>query len=340
MDVMPSTVGSLFAVAAVSRDGVVTWGTRVPTPAERGIGTGVYIVALTELDSTEAAAAACPLAPAALQGLLEARPELTLDGERPDAGAVGGRLAAFWCPDEVVVYIGLAGPRRRVSVSELSDRVEEYYTTRLGARGPHAGGWPLKTLANLGDLCVHYAYCDDVEKREQLMLAAFAASLSDETRAALRDPTHVMPFANLEDAQRGRKAHGIKGARAPRARSRAEHSSNCTPPTQRADAPRGELSPLGSVADSSYQTQRVTAGDIQRGIIRIPGPAKVLLPPERGYVEIDLRGGRKSCRWDPRFGPDQERSGVLGIGTALMSSLVAEGQRLGVRVEGNVCYLD
>src|SRR4030065_708843 len=94
--------------------------------------------------------------------------------------AVGTRPAGCWGPDEVVVYIGRAGPRRHVTVSELSDRVEEYYTTRLGARSPHAGGWPLKTLANLGSLYVHYAYCDDVLKKEQLMLKAFADNLSDD----------------------------------------------------------------------------------------------------------------------------------------------------------------
>lgn len=341
IEVVPSTVGSLFAIAGISRTGVVAWGTRIPAPIEPEVGTGVYVVALTdELDSTQAAAAVCPLAPAALQELLDARPELTVDAERADANALGERLAAFWCPDEVVVYVGLAGPRRRVSVSELSDRVEEYHTTRLGDRSPHAGGWPLKTLANLGDLHVHYAYCDDVVKREQLMLDAFAASLSDETKAALYDAVHVMPFANLEDGRGGRKAHGIRGARAPRVRTGAQRSSNIgTPLAERVDTPRAASARVGSVA-APYYTQRITAGDIQRGIIRIPGPAKVLLPLERGHVEIELRSERKSCRWDPRYGPDQERSGVLGIGTALMRRLVTEGERLRVRVERDICYLD
>ena len=97
-----------------------------------------------------------------MQELLDVRhAELNLDGQRPDAAQLGARLAGFWCADEVVLYGGRAGPRGRVSVSELSDRVAEYYATPLGARSPHAGAWPLKTLAILSSLYVHYGYCAD-----------------------------------------------------------------------------------------------------------------------------------------------------------------------------------
>lgn len=38
------------------------------------------------------------------------------------------RLAEFGLPDEVILYLGRAEPRQRVIVTELSDRVVEYYT--------------------------------------------------------------------------------------------------------------------------------------------------------------------------------------------------------------------
>lgn len=339
---MPSTVGGLFAAANVARTGVVSWSKRIPPPKAIGNGTGVYAVALTDdRDSIEPAASPCPLSKAALQALLDVRPELTLDGVRPDAETLGERLASFWCPDEVVVYIGSAGPRRRLVVSELSDRVAEYYSTRLGARSPHAGGWPLKTLANLSDLYVHYAYCDDVLTRERLILEAFATSLSDETRDALHDATNVMPFANLEDGQGRRKAHGIKGARAPRVRGVRQHrpASVRAPTAEPIKASRAGLPTAGPSTPSPFYTQRVSAGDIRRGIIRIPGPAKVLFPPTRTQVQIELHGERTSCRWDPRYGPDQERSGVLGVGTALTRRLITEGERLSILVENGVFFL-
>lgn len=56
-------------------------------------------------------------------------------------------------------------------------------------------------------------------------------------------------------------------------------------------------------------------------------------------MDVDLRGERKICRWDPRYDHDQERSGVLGIGTALMRRLVAEGEQLTVRRGASVMHL-
>ena len=99
---------------------------------------------------------------------------------------------------------------------EVAKRVGEYYDTPLGANGPHAGGWPLKTLACLHDVYVHYAYCDRVNKAENDCIGQFAKHVSEKTRASLHDPVRVMPFANLEFPKGNPKNHGIRGARAPR----------------------------------------------------------------------------------------------------------------------------
>src|SRR2546429_470324 len=76
----------------------------------------------------------CPLSTRALDDMLAARAELTLDGARPDRSALRRRLAGFWLADETVLYLGLAGTSVRA-------RVRQYYKTPLGARRPHAGGW-------------------------------------------------------------------------------------------------------------------------------------------------------------------------------------------------------
>jgi len=213
---VPSTVASLFTAANAELVGVVQWGERIPPP-KGGPGTGIYVVSLTgAADRLDGTLPACPISTAAVSELLELRPELRLDGCRPDAAQLAGRLAAFWCADEVVLYVGRAGHRKHIEVSELADRVTEYYTTPLGARSPHAGGWPLKTLANLDELHVHYACCADYIKAEQRMLDRFAEQLSNSTRESLYDSIVVMPFANLQDGHGRRKPHRIRGSRAPR----------------------------------------------------------------------------------------------------------------------------
>ncbi len=183
------------------------------------VATGIYIVALTKhRGSLEGTIPTAPISVAAVDELLTVRPELTLDGIRPTREQLVKRLAAFWFSDEVVLYIGRAGSRKSSPAEgELAKRVKEYYDTPLGARSPHAGGWPIKTLGCLDGLFVHYAYCAGFKDAEDGCLAQFVKHVSERTLTSLRDRVRVMPFANLEYPTGNRKKHGIDGARAPRA---------------------------------------------------------------------------------------------------------------------------
>ena len=68
---------------------------------------------------------------------------------------------------------------------------------------------------------------------------------------------------------------------------------------------------------SGYLTQPVTAADIKASRIRIPHDTKALFPTARGQTRIVLRGKAMDVAYDPRMGPDRERSGRLGIGADL-----------------------
>ena len=198
---MPSTVADIFAAAGTGAAGVVPWGVPPAAPTTPTASTtGIYVVSLTgDVDSCDETLKTPPMSESAAAELLAVRPELTLDGARPSGPQLVQRLAAFWFSDEVVLYIGLAGPRkRRPAQGEVATRVGEYYDTPLGANGPHAGGWPLKTLSCLADLYVHYAYCEEVKRAEDDCIGHFAEHASIKTRRGLRDPVRVMPYANLE----------------------------------------------------------------------------------------------------------------------------------------------
>jgi hypothetical protein len=67
----------------------------------------------------------------------------------------------------------------------------------------------------------------------------------------------------------------------------------------------------------TYPTQRVTDVDIRAGRIRVPHDTKVIFPADRSRVAIVLRGTPFDVAYDPRMGPDKERSGVLHVGSAL-----------------------
>lgn len=204
---MPSTVAALFGAAGVTRLGAVPW--RSPVPTDRP---GVYLIART---ADPAAGITGPVAidSRAVSQLLEVRPQLLVDEQRPSEDVLTQRLASMWLPGEAVIYVGLAG-------TSLGTRIGQFYSTRLGARSPHAGGWPVKCLATLGQTWVHFAECDDVKTAERNMLQAFVKAVSSQSVAELCDPDLPLPYANLEfidaDGRRHIKRHNIKGAKAPR----------------------------------------------------------------------------------------------------------------------------
>jgi hypothetical protein len=198
---MPSAVREVMGAAGLEPAGVVSWLDPVPDRSP-----GVYVVSLSsDPGTTKGGLIRCPLDPGTLEAWLAVRPQLTVDGGRPTVEELSGRLAAFWLPDEVILYIGKAG-------TSLRHRVDQYYRTPLGARRPHAGGHWLKTLSVLQDLHVYWAPTDEPEPAEDELLRRFCAGVSHRTRGILRDPDHPFPFANLEWPAGTRKQHGIKGA--------------------------------------------------------------------------------------------------------------------------------
>jgi len=88
----------------------------------------------------------------------------------------------------------------------------------------------------------------------------------------------------------------------------------------------------------SVVSQRVTKVDLANGRIRLPHEAKALFPAQPTDVSIVLRGQPMTVRYDPRMGPDQERSAVLGIGRGVLSDLVGADEVLEIsaRPDGTV----
>jgi len=322
---MPSTVADVFAAAGVPPAGVVRWHTRVPQPAA-----GVYVVALTDdIASTGRARADAPIDRARLEYLLAVRPEVLLDGARPTAAELIDRLRRFWLADEVVLYIGLASRSVRT-------RVRQYYTTPLGARKPHAGGWWLKTLSVLDELSVHFAATPDFSAAEERALDAWASAVSSRSRGALHDRERLAPFANLRTASRAIKAHGVSGATGDLAGGPDE--VHARPPaarrTVRPHAAKPGARPTAR-ADGQAVSQRMTARDASAGQVRFPRAAKRLFPSERAHVDALLRGREMRGRWDPRVGRDRERSGVLAFGRGKLDGVVSADDVLMVRVRSD-----
>jgi len=183
--------GELLRSLGLLVDGPVVWGNQVP-----GRRPGIFLVETsTPLDDA-------PIDYDSIRRWLERVPELTVDGERPEPRDLAQRLAGFWLPGEPIVFIG----RARKAVG---GRVAAMYATPLGDARPNATGHWLKTIANPSLLRVWWADTDAHEEYEDELLTQFAARVPDAVAATRRDPTVILPFANLSRPTGEAKAHGI-----------------------------------------------------------------------------------------------------------------------------------
>ena len=190
----PRSAAALLSGVGLMADGPIVWGR--PVPAR---GPGVYVVELP------APLPKPPIELAKVGKWIERVPSLRLDGERPTSKALAARIASFWLPGEVVLYVGM-------SAVSLGGRVAAYYQTPLGDRRPHAGGHWLKTFERLDGLRIWWAETAAAEEYEDAVLSALADGVDAATRAGLPDHEVVLPFANLQAATGERKRHGITGA--------------------------------------------------------------------------------------------------------------------------------
>lgn len=311
---MPSSPESLFHAAGLEASGVVRWGT--PIPAQRP---GVYAVSWAmESDTSLVDAPVLPASRVAFNSLLSAHPELSVDGSQANFDSFTERLSKFWVPDEPILYIGKAG-------TSLGNRVRQYYTTRLGARSPHSGGWWLKIVDGFEQLFVHYATADDPDAAEQIMLNAYRAAADPASTALLHDPERIAPFANVDTATRQFKRHGLSNYKD--TRTMRSGRAVQTKPQRPSTASRGPSAPPTGGATTVY-SQKVTDKDRSSSYLRIPALSKHVFPDHSSTIRIEIHGAILDVPWRPNGG----RSGTVGLGIGIMRNLHEHDERIPIDV--------
>lgn len=318
-----ASVSELFAAADVSHSGVVRWGSSVPASRP-----GVYCIATTAdphavIDNTTHYRPSTE----ALECLLKARQHLSIQGVPATPEALAERLGHFWIPNQPVLYIGKAG-------TSLRSRVGQYYSTKLGARTPHSGGWWLKTLDALDELYVHFAVCPDPGIVEQLMLKTFAERITEDVRRCLLDTERIAPFANVETELRQYKRHGLQYYKSD---PPAEFVSDAASPLlDELHAASGSTSVTHTSPSSdgmrSVWSLPLTEKDLTRSSLRIPAASKHAFPSGPTQVPVVVDGQPRTVAWNP----NGSRSGLLGVGKATMLKLGPPGERVEIGIIGAV----
>ena len=224
---MPVVVTDFYGWSA-QLVGSVRWGSRVPAPFP-----GVYLVALDAAPHTcTATLAEAPINDQRVAELLRVRPDkFRPTGSRPTVAALGKRLAGRRLPDETC-FSSLAG-------HELGNVVGgQYYTTPLGARRPHAGGWFLKQLLNLDEAeSITRPQLTPRSERDSSRHSSKAHHGGGRQRASRRSRPRRRRISSLK-----RRPEGARHHRRPRAvltpRRRCVRHSQNSPNRSRLTAPR------------------------------------------------------------------------------------------------------
>jgi hypothetical protein len=262
-------------------------------------------------------------------------PSVTVDGAPATNESLAERIGAFWIPESAILYVGLAS-------TSVRKRVGQYYSTHIGQRSPHAGGWWLKTLVGLESLFVHYAEAETPRSTEDRLLKTFAAAVPPSVRRALHDSERIAPFANVEVQAGIRKRHGMAGYK----KDRANAKTSLIPaaraePSPAPDREHGRARPtspgqVGASKGPRIESQVITDKDRASSNLRIPARSKFALPAVDGYLEVSYRGRRVDARWRV----NGSRSGTIGLGRTIMGSIGTPNDSVWMRVDGTSIIIE
>jgi transcription elongation factor GreA len=163
-------------------EGPVLWGHPVSAT-----GPGVFLI---ELPTHEPKVS---IDPTAVRDWIERAPDLRLDGKRPTVAELQSRLASFWLPRQVILYIGS-------SQRSVGARLASIYRTPLGERRPQPSGYWLKTLKDINKARIWWVETAEAELYEDQLLETFMKSARALPYGVLTSPAGVRRETGIVNA--------------------------------------------------------------------------------------------------------------------------------------------
>ncbi len=226
-------------------EGPVLWGRPIPSSSP-----GVFVV---ELPTPQARVS---IDPDAIREWLGRAPDLRLDGKRPSVAELQTRLATFWLPTQVILYIGS-------STKSVAARLAGMYKTPLGERRPLSTGYWLKTLHNLNKARIWWVETADSDLYEDSLLDEFHKQVG------------AVPYAVLTTPAGERRVHGLTSPL--HDDQAARHPAPGTKVTQLPDGPAERLSISSSALKAKAKPARKPAVKPQPQV----GPSAIVVEKPR-----------------------------------------------------------
>ncbi|OIQ21193.1 hypothetical protein [Lacinutrix sp. MedPE-SW] len=121
--------------------------------------------------------------------------DLQINGEKvTKKEQVKQYLKQFWNPNENILYIGESSS----PTNPLQKRIKQFYSHKVGQKGPHTGGYWLKLLSCLNNVSVYYAQAQNPREVEFKMLMKFVELSTGKSFYEIENFANYLPFANVK----------------------------------------------------------------------------------------------------------------------------------------------
>lgn len=188
---MAVSVAKLFEEFGLQYKGAFNW--NHPLDAKYN---GVYVLALTTNPNDEQPHQySFEICDDTFSYWINQATELQIDGDKvTNKKQVEEYLMQFWNPNENILYIGESSS----ITNPLQKRVKQFYTHKVGQKGPHTGGYWLKLLNCLNNVSVYFAQARNPREVEFKMLMKFVELSTGKSFYEIENFANHLPFANVK----------------------------------------------------------------------------------------------------------------------------------------------
>ena len=101
-------------------------------------------------------------------------------------------LSKFWDDKENILCIGESTSK----TNPIQKRVNQFYTHKIGKKGPHTGGYWIKLLSCIEDVYIYFAESSNPRESEFKMIMKYVEIKSGKSMFELENIVDYFPFAN------------------------------------------------------------------------------------------------------------------------------------------------
>lgn len=188
---MAISIKDLFSEFNLELRSPVKWNTKFKAKYN-----GVYVIALTNNGlSNESHNSELIIDEIVFNEWIKEAPDLEIEGKKVTTKLqVETYLKSYWKKEENILYIG-----ESTSVTNpLEKRVNQFYTHKVGKKGPHSGGYWLKLISCLTDTYIYYVECARPRETEFKLIMKFVELQAKRSFFEIDDFSSYFPFANLK----------------------------------------------------------------------------------------------------------------------------------------------